>query len=85
MMILCGCLHTYFFFKGKYDEGEAIDFSVPLIYTGLVATVAMFVNPPPSILKLTPKYRVLILITSISYFRRAFYQVFLCEPALVVL
>ncbi|KAL8292851.1 hypothetical protein RQP46_000545 [Phenoliferia psychrophenolica] len=61
MMILGGALHTYFFFKGEYDAGKAVDFSVPVIQTGMVAICAF----------------VLILITSIAQFRRAFYQIFL--------
>ncbi|KAL8276777.1 hypothetical protein RQP46_010833 [Phenoliferia psychrophenolica] len=61
MMIVCGILHSVLYFKYSADAGRAIEWSAPLIYTGMVAFVAMC----------------LTLITSISYFRRAFYQVFL--------
>ncbi|KAK4698259.1 hypothetical protein P7C70_g8022, partial [Phenoliferia sp. Uapishka_3] len=66
MMILCGLLHTYFFLKKDYDAGVPVDFSKPVMYTGLVASCAL----------------TFILFSSISYFRRAFYQTFLGELTL---
>lgn len=58
MMILCGAIHTIYFFKDQ--AGKPVDFTDTTIYSGTVAIVAFG----------------LILLTSVSFFRRTCYQVF---------
>lgn len=82
MMILCGLLHSVLFFRAQV---KPIEWSLPIMYTGLIALVAMSVPVPRSChssRRSKPKqsHRCLTLVTSISHFRRAFYRVFLGAP-----
>ena len=44
MMILCGALHAYFYLRGEYDAKQTVDFSVPVVQTGLTSISALYLG-----------------------------------------